>query len=58
MLTPAEARVLLVNGSFEVLRTDYRFIFPHALRALRKTEDFVYRLPLGTQYQILCRKIC
>jgi SAM-dependent methyltransferase len=57
MVTPAEGRVLLVNGGFEILRTDFRFIFPHALRALRTIEDFVYRLPLGTQYQILCRKI-
>jgi SAM-dependent methyltransferase len=57
MLTPPEARTLLLKGSFEVLRTDFRFIFPHALRALRKIEDLVYRLPFGTQYQILCRKI-
>ena len=56
MLTPPEARRLLRKGGFEILRTDYRFIFPRALRALRKIEDLVYRLPLGTQYQILCRK--
>jgi SAM-dependent methyltransferase len=56
MLTPPEARSLLREGGFEILRTDFRFIFPRALRALRKIEDFVYRLPLGTQYQILCRK--
>jgi SAM-dependent methyltransferase len=56
MLTPPEARRLLPKGGFEILRTDYRFIFPRALRALRKIEDFVYRLPFGTQYQILCRK--
>jgi SAM-dependent methyltransferase len=57
MLTPPEARSLLRGGGFEILRTDFRFIFPRALRALRKIEDFVYRLPLGTQYQVLCRKI-
>jgi SAM-dependent methyltransferase len=57
MLTPPEARSLLRSGGFEILRTDFRFIFPRALRALRKIEDFVHRLPLGTQYQILCRKI-
>lgn len=56
MLTPPEARKLLRSGGFEILRTDFRFIFPRALRALRMIEDFVYRLPLGTQYQILCRK--
>jgi SAM-dependent methyltransferase len=57
MLTPPEARSLLRGGGFEILRTDFRFIFPRALRALRKIEDFVYRIPLGTQYQILCRKV-
>jgi SAM-dependent methyltransferase len=57
LLSPPEARALLRAGGFEILRTDFRFIFPHALRAFRKIEDFVYRAPLGTQYQILCRKI-
>jgi len=57
MLTPPEARQLLREGGFEILRTDFRFIFPRVLRALRKIEDLVYRLPFGTQYQILCRKI-
>ncbi|MBZ5642539.1 MAG: methyltransferase domain-containing protein [Acidobacteriia bacterium] len=57
LLTPPEARRLLRECGFAVLRTDFRFIFPHALRALRKIEDLVHRLPLGTQYQILCRKI-
>jgi SAM-dependent methyltransferase len=56
-LTPPEACRLLRNGGFEILRTDFRFIFPRVLRALRKIEDLVYRLPFGTQYQILCRKI-
>jgi SAM-dependent methyltransferase len=57
LLTPPEARRLLREGGFEILSTDYRFIFPRALRVLRKIEDLVYRLPLGTQYQILCRKV-
>lgn len=56
MLSPPEARRLLRDSSFEIIRTDFRFIFPHALRALRKLEDIVVRLPLGGQYQILCRK--
>jgi SAM-dependent methyltransferase len=57
MLTPPEARSLLRGSGFEILRTDFRFIFPRALRAFRKIEDFVFRIPLGTQYQILCRKV-
>jgi len=56
LLSPLEARRLLKKSGFEIVRTDFRFIFPHALRGLRKIEDFVYRLPLGAQYQILCRK--
>jgi SAM-dependent methyltransferase len=56
MLSPPEARALLRDGGFEILRTDFRFIFPRALRAFRQIEDFVYRAPLGTQYQVLCRK--
>jgi len=56
-LSPPVARELLREGGFEILRTDFRFIFPRALRAFRKIEDWVYRAPLGTQYQILCRKV-
>ena len=56
-LSPPEARRLLRDGGFGVERTDFRFIFPRALRVLRKIEDLVYRAPLGTQYQILSRKI-
>jgi len=56
LVTPPAARALLRDGGFEILRTDFRFIFPRMLRAFRRIEDFVYRAPLGTQYQILCRK--
>lgn len=56
-LTPVESRALLRSGGFEIVRSDFRFIFPRSLRWLRKLEDAVYRLPLGTQYQLLCRKI-
>ena len=56
LIAPPEARKLLGENGFEILRTDYRFVFPHALRALRGIENWVYRLPLGTQYQVLARK--
>jgi SAM-dependent methyltransferase len=55
-LSPPGARKLLKQGGFEILRTDFRFIFPRSLRVLRRIEDWIYRVPLGTQYQILCRK--
>jgi SAM-dependent methyltransferase len=57
LLSPPAARAMLRDGGFEILRTDFRFIFPRALRTFRKIEDWVYRLPLGTQYQVLGRKI-
>jgi len=55
-LTPPEARALLRAGGLEIVRTDFLFLFPRALRALRPLEGMVSRLPLGAQYQVLCRK--
>ncbi|MGH9368534.1 MAG: class I SAM-dependent methyltransferase [Thermoanaerobaculia bacterium] len=47
---------LLRGQGFSVLRADHLFLFPRVLRALRPLEPFVSRLPLGAQYQLLCRK--
>jgi SAM-dependent methyltransferase len=55
-LSPPEARQLLGVGGFEILRTDYLFFFPRILRWCRWIEPLCSRLPLGAQYQILCRK--
>jgi len=55
-LTPPETRRLLEKNGFEIVRTDYRFIFPRALRFLRPLENLVFRAPLGTQYQVLAQK--
>jgi len=55
-LTPPEARGLLRAGGFQVLRTDFLFLFPRRLCRLRPLEARVSRLPLGAQYQVLCRK--
>ena len=54
-LTPPEARGLLRAAGFEIVETDYLFIFPRALRLLRPLERLVARLPLGGQYMVLCR---
>jgi len=51
-----QARVLLKSAGFEVLRSDFLFIFPSILRWLRWIEPFCVGLPFGAQYQILCRK--
>jgi SAM-dependent methyltransferase len=55
-LTPHESRTLLRTGGFEILRTDYLFIFPKLLKWFRPLEKAVTSWPLGTQYQVLCRK--
>jgi SAM-dependent methyltransferase len=57
MVSAAEARRLLRAAGFQILRTDYRFIFPAALRSLRPVEDLVRALPLGAQYQVLCGRL-
>lgn len=55
-LSPPEARQLLRAGGFEILRTDYLFIFPRILRWCRWIEPLCSRFPFGAQYQVLCRK--
>jgi len=55
-LTRAETRRLLLDGGFEVLRTDFMFIFPKVLRWFRWMEPHFSRLPIGAQYQVLARK--
>jgi SAM-dependent methyltransferase len=55
-LTSGEAAQLLQSGGFEILHTDFLFIFPRMLRVLRKTEPLLVRFPFGAQYQVLCRK--
>ena len=55
-LSPPEARQLLRASGFEILRTDFLFIFPSILRWCRWIEPLCSRLPFGAQYQVLCRK--
>ena len=45
----------LVMG-FDVLRTDFLFLFPRVLSALRPIEASLARFPAGAQYMVLCRK--
>lgn len=56
MLFPSQARRLLGGGGFEVMMTDYFFIFPAALKVLRPLEASLCKLPLGGQYMVLARK--
>jgi SAM-dependent methyltransferase len=55
-LTPPEASAMVQNGGFDVLRKDSLFFFPSQLKWLRWIESCLYRVPLGGQYQVLCRR--
>jgi hypothetical protein len=55
-LGASTARRLLRRGGFHVLTTDYLFVFPRALRALRWIERSLKRVPAGAQYMVLARK--
>ncbi len=55
-LTPPEAKELLRKGGFEIMDTDFLFIFPKSLWFLRGLEPPLSSLPLGAQYLVLCRK--
>jgi SAM-dependent methyltransferase len=55
-LSPPAAKCLLREAGFEIVRTDFLFYFPRALKLLRFTEPMLRRLPLGGQYQVLCRR--
>jgi SAM-dependent methyltransferase len=56
MLFPHQARHLLRRAGFEILLTDYLFVFPAALKTLRPLEPRLCKLPLGGQYLVLARK--
>jgi SAM-dependent methyltransferase len=55
-LSPPHARRLLTRAGFDVLRTDFLFLFPRVLSALRPLEARFARFPAGAQYMVLCRK--
>lgn len=55
-LSAPAARRMVGAAGFEILGTDFLFVFPRALRALRPLEPWVARLPLGAQYQVLARR--
>jgi SAM-dependent methyltransferase len=55
-LTAPEARRMLRAAAFEIVATDFLFVFPRALRALRPIERHLTRLPIGAQYLVLARR--
>jgi hypothetical protein len=56
LLSPRAARRLLMQAGFEILSTDYLFVFPRVLAALRPIELRLTRVPAGAQYMVLARK--
>jgi SAM-dependent methyltransferase len=54
-ISAPEARLLLGQGGFQILRTDFRFFFPRFLKALRPLEDALCHIPLGAQYMVLAK---
>jgi SAM-dependent methyltransferase len=56
MISPPEALRLLREQGFEVIKIHYLFLFPRFLKVFRFLEPYFSRVPLGAQYQILCRK--
>jgi trans-aconitate methyltransferase len=55
-LSSREATRMVVAAGLAVLRTDYLFVFPRVLKALRFLELPLSKLPLGGQYQVLSRR--
>jgi trans-aconitate methyltransferase len=55
-LTPRQAVDLVAGGGLEVIGVDYQFVFPSLLKGIRFLEPWFSRIPLGAQYQVLCRK--
>ncbi len=56
LLAPSEARRMLREAGFEILRTDFLFFFPRRLSWFRGLEPNLRRVPLGGQYQVLARR--
>jgi SAM-dependent methyltransferase len=56
LVSARRLRALTSACGFELLSCTYRFIFPGALRRLRVLENWLYSLPIGAQYQLLCRR--
>jgi SAM-dependent methyltransferase len=55
LLSAPAARRLLVDAGFRPLGTDFLFLFPRALAALRPLEGRLVKIPAGAQYLVLCQ---
>ena len=55
-ITASAAARFLQSRGFQILTINYLFLFPRFLKSLRFLEPYTIGVPLGAQYQILCRK--
>jgi SAM-dependent methyltransferase len=55
-LSTLVATRMVCDVGFRLLRMDSLFLFPRKLKFLRPIEVLLARVPLGGQYQLLCRK--
>lgn len=55
-LRASDSHRLLRGAGFDIVRTDFVFVFPPSLQWLQPIEPYVSSLPFGMQYQVLCRK--
>jgi SAM-dependent methyltransferase len=56
-ISPLDARALLKKAGFTILELTSAFYFPRILSFLRPLEGGLLKLPLGAQYEMICRKI-
>jgi SAM-dependent methyltransferase len=56
LLTPGELRALLRGAALTPRTTEYHFVFPRALRALRPLETALRRVPVGGQYVVCAQR--
>lgn len=57
LLSPTSAVRMLAGAGYETLSLDFAFVFPKCLAWSRPLERALCKLPLGAQYQVLCRPI-
>lgn len=55
-LSAPEAKRLIRSAGFDIVRTDFLFVFPRSLSWLRRLEPALSSLPIGAQYLVLGRK--
>ena len=54
-ISPRQAKKMLADAGFKIVRSDSLFYFPRQFRFLRPAESLLRGLPLGGQYLVLCR---